>query len=1152
MPDPHDLAFAKAAQAQKALTQQQFATLVQAQKLFASLKISKAYATVAVEANLMPEGRAAQIVGSIKGHPPLTATRSSLPLEAAAQKAVDEGHIDADTLEHIEALHSALEGIGIHRGLGEIAADLGLVKPEPADPSTGSGQGPRKGTSVRMRGTTSMKAGTGAKTKPVVASAAKKGNGALVGGIAAAVILVLAIGGYFAMGSTKQPSTHVSRTPEKPVTTQAPAPVTTPAPPPKPELTFEQELAAKKEKGAEDLWKGAQSLAVEQKWKEAWGKIEDLKRAFTATEFFKSNSAAISILASDVEKKLPRSEDDPPTPANRTPTADPPANTEALKADYEKQRSERLATGRQRVDEARKALDAERAAEKTRLAELLKRLTGQKLQLALRQGLRLDNAMITQLAKDTVRLSFESEGAQAEMDIPWEALADKSYIELQKAIYSQDGAAGWYEVGRQCITRKMWKDAKAAFDECRKKDATFVDRIPDLDPVLKNEGAFKGSSKRLGRDGLVLTYDWSEADQRADFKPAQDWKVGGGTAVITPRGQSLSSLKEVDFEGELAVDAQVNIADGASFIIGCFYDGLRRTGYFLHLGSKGASLYRWDGNQPAAASAHKDGKIAGDCAIRFAVRGGSWKVTSNGTEVFSGSDAAHAKGWMYIGAVGGAVTLKKMTVTGKANPTELDKTFAETEVLIRRALEGDLRPRKAGQRENRDFTLHIEHEYFLSQLDAQDRATFDKVKEKIVTAANQGVWRDARDVVGPNNVVVSLDALVKKYPDVRAIVFWRGRAYAMTGRAEQARKDYEVAAKDPDCPEALTQLAEVAMGERDFKKAKALVEEALKSTPDDASAIALRSLTTFSTTVDHKELLKGNVPATLKAALADFDVAMKLAPDDQEVRERRRAVANVIKGPRHLGCKFLVETPHYLVMTDISQEKTKQYGERLEAAYAYYRETFKEFFKEDASRLKPRIAIFNTREAYLTYGELTLGRRQENTLGYFIPMYTELLLFEDVDLGDTLQTMYHEAFHQFMSLMIPNAPFWYNEGIAEYMGSITVEKGKVVAKARVLNRLLGLKPNLRAALPFDNIMNQSPGEFYAGPVSFKYAQAWSMVHFCYEHEGGKYRRLIDAYYKALLEGKSMREAYQEVFAKEDLKALKTEWEAYVGKMEMPK
>ncbi|HEV3027086.1 MAG TPA: DUF1570 domain-containing protein, partial [Planctomycetota bacterium] len=238
----------------------------------------------------------------------------------------------------------------------------------------------------------------------------------------------------------------------------------------------------------------------------------------------------------------------------------------------------------------------------------------------------------------------------------------------------------------------------------------------------------------------------------------------------------------------------------------------------------------------------------------------------------------------------------------------------------------------------------------------------------------------------------------------------------------------------------------------------------------------------------------------------------------------------------------------------MSADKTMLYGTRLEAAYKFYAETFKDVFTEDAKRPKPRVAIFNTREAYLTYGELTLSNRQEWTLGYFHPMYKELLLFEDADLEATLQTLYHEAFHQFMALMIPRAPFWYNEGIAEFMGGIKVEvnkaQAKIVERARILDgRLKGIKMSLNFALKFEDIMMQSPAQFYSGPVAFKYAQAWSMVHFLYEASGGKHRSRIETYFKRLKDGGTPREAFESAFGDGSIEALQKEWLEYVKKLE---
>jgi len=201
------------------------------------------------------------------------------------------------------------------------------------------------------------------------------------------------------------------------------------------------------------------------------------------------------------------------------------------------------------------------------------------------------------------------------------------------------------------------------------------------------------------------------------------------------------------------------------------------------------------------------------------------------------------------------------------------------------------------------------------------------------------------------------------------------------------------------------------------------------------------------------------------------------------------------------------------------------------------------------------VAIFNTREAYMTYGELTLLRRQEFTLGYFMPAFRELLLFEDVDLDDTLQTLYHEAFHEFMSRMVPRPPYWYNEGIAEYMAGLRIEEKdgslRVTEKARIQQgRLQDLRIlfQIQQVFSFQDIMNQTPSEFYSGLMGFKYAQAWSMLHYFYEFENGKHRAKIERYFELLRDRKPAREVFDEVFGK-DWAELEMEWRAYVEKLE---
>jgi len=79
--------------------------------------------------------------------------------------------------------------------------------------------------------------------------------------------------------------------------------------------------------------------------------------------------------------------------------------------------------------------------------------------------------------RDDVRISYEFDGGTAESDYTWDMLDDKSLVAIITALHKDRGAEGWYELGRQCVARKLWRDAQAAFDKC-------VGADPVVDPLL--------------------------------------------------------------------------------------------------------------------------------------------------------------------------------------------------------------------------------------------------------------------------------------------------------------------------------------------------------------------------------------------------------------------------------------------------------------------------------------------------------------------------------------------------------------------------------------------------------------------------------------------------------------------------------------------
>jgi hypothetical protein len=305
--------------------------------------------------------------------------------------------------------------------------------------------------------------------------------------------------------------------------------------------------------------------------------------------------------------------------------------------------------------------------------------------------------------------------------------------------------------------------------------------------------------------------------------------------------------------------------------------------------------------------------------------------------------------------------------------------------------------------------------------------------------------------------------------------------------------------------------------------------------PDYAPAYVTRAISSFA---------RGATP--VEKCIDDLELAQKLDPDNAEAPTWLRILKYASKGPRDLGCRFDFESAHYRVTTDISEEAAKLYADRLETAYSHFVENFKPYFVGRPGP-KPRVAVFNTPENYYTYFELLSENRGEYTLGVFRPALNELVLFETATLDDTLHTLYHEAFHQFTTLMVSHTlPYWFNEGMAEYMGALKIEGGKVVEKGLILKeRLAGLQVALLAdyVLPFKRIMCETPREFYSGAVGLKYAQAWSMIHFFYEAQGGRHRELIVKYFEALRARKTPQQAFDEAIGAK-AEALEKEWKAY--------
>jgi hypothetical protein len=257
-------------------------------------------------------------------------------------------------------------------------------------------------------------------------------------------------------------------------------------------------------------------------------------------------------------------------------------------------------------------------------------------------------------------------------------------------------------------------------------------------------------------------------------------------------------------------------------------------------------------------------------------------------------------------------------------------------------------------------------------------------------------------------------------------------------------------------------------------------------------------------------------------------------------------LANIARGPgwarenRH-------ETRHYRVRSDLPEAAVRAYGEQMEIAYTVYERLLPPPPGPAEGRVD--VLIFNTPEGYFGYTEYAAGDRLEDSAGVFLPWYGQMMFFEGEDLERTQRVMFHEGFHRYLHRILPDAPIWLEEGMAEYAGATRVSGGRVMGSGLVQSdRLRDLKRALRKGwkpVPFRDIMVENQYAFYSVTPGLKYAQAWSMVDFLLDGGEWRTRRAMGAYLRQLAAGDTPLAAFDATFGKEDLNALESQWLSYV-------
>jgi len=305
----------------------------------------------------------------------------------------------------------------------------------------------------------------------------------------------------------------------------------------------------------------------------------------------------------------------------------------------------------------------------------------------------------------------------------------------------------------------------------------------------------------------------------------------------------------------------------------------------------------------------------------------------------------------------------------------------------------------------------------------------------------------------------------------------------------------------------------------------------------------------------YRQMFKsGEIKVSFEAALAKG-----LIPVDREAAYANRFIrlAKVLAAGPGFQPAFTDRSPNYDVSTNDSQPFAQMMGFHLEIALTEYQRLFPAPRKAPPGR-RFRAKIFKDRRMYVRYvSELIRDRATaEISGGSYHPVTRELLLTKNASLDDTLLVLFHEGLHQYFDTFMPTPPMWFSEGVADYFGAARVEGNRMIPGEIHPTRIGALRKVISLPTPPDleKLIRMTPAQFMnsgqtnihvrQAVVGRNYALSWALVHYLVSEDK---TGILNAYFKALVAGRTPKQAFAAAFKGTELPALSKALVTYARK-----
>jgi len=215
---------------------------------------------------------------------------------------------------------------------------------------------------------------------------------------------------------------------------------------------------------------------------------------------------------------------------------------------------------------------------------------------------------------------------------------------------------------------------------------------------------------------------------------------------------------------------------------------------------------------------------------------------------------------------------------------------------------------------------------------------------------------------------------------------------------------------------------------------------------------------------------------------------------------------------------------------------------------------FKVFYFEDAGD-------------FATFNAMMGDPESESTAGYYDPNFHYLALYNrpggDNIYGfteDTLNTFFHEGWHQFYHVLAEDPPIWLNEGLAVFMGPSQVLAGgrkiklgglkKRSSDPNRISRYENIKEKVRKGtyMKFREFFYVDSDQWHAGNKHNLYAQSWSVCYYALRGNNAAFRRDFLKLFWETAKNRPQKELIDEFFPPEKLDAYEKAWRAFMKKL----